>query len=42
LQEALRPGVASVAYGVAFVLVSWALCERLYRPRTFIRLCCAG
>jgi hypothetical protein len=42
LQEALRPGVASVAYGVAFVLVSWALCERLYRRRTFIRLCCAG
>jgi predicted acyltransferase len=42
LQEALRPGVASVAYGVAFVVVSWALCERLYRRRTFIRLCCAG
>jgi predicted acyltransferase len=38
LKEALRPDVASVAYGVAFVLVSWALCEWLYRRRTFLRL----
>jgi predicted acyltransferase len=38
LRSALRPDLVAVAYGTAFVVVSWALCEWLYRRRTFLRL----